>query len=217
MNENYAVKALGGNRIGWYLTLWGDPEHRDSQKQWFSPATKKQDVFFKAMKKLPIMKHHGLPPLSDVEVIGEIDIFQPDSRGIWVSGNLDENLADYPAIKQDIEAGKLYGSSGSASHLVKYSPEGHIDQWPVLEATLTPYPSDPRLRELPAQAIKSFYGQTYDELTSSSDVETIGPENGQSVKQDSEVAALKSRLAIELEILAMDMSMAEMSYNNILL
>ena len=36
---NHALKAIGEDRIGGYLVVWGSPQQRDLQGEYFTPDT----------------------------------------------------------------------------------------------------------------------------------------------------------------------------------
>ncbi|MFA5636310.1 MAG: hypothetical protein WC977_10465, partial [Anaerovoracaceae bacterium] len=55
LDDLYAVKALGRNRIGGYLVLWGDEKRRDLSGEWFTPQTEGLLSVFRAVGKVPLL------------------------------------------------------------------------------------------------------------------------------------------------------------------
>src|SRR5262245_43119710 len=92
-----AVKALdeSGDRIGGYLIVFGDSDHRDltpfrnadgSVGEWFTKST-----YFGLDWPIPMrpaLYHHGKDKQVVDECVGVIDHLKADDIGIWAEGQL---------------------------------------------------------------------------------------------------------------------------------
>lgn len=139
------VKALGEGRVGGYLVRFSDQKEKDLSGEFFTAKTyfgprdgDGADLFF----------HHGQrikgmsPDLADHQ-------FSPvktrrDDVGIFVEAALDMRDEYEQAVYELAAAGKLGWSSGTAGHLIKRASNGEIKRWPIVEASLTPTPAEPR-------------------------------------------------------------------------
>jgi hypothetical protein len=139
-----ALKAAGDGRVGGYLVVFGNPNQRDSYGEYFTPRT---DFGLDKYKNQPVLYHHGH---NDEMVcsIGIIDTLKLDGHGLYAEAQLDINHED-PRIRQyarmaydQIGTGKLFWSSGSATHLVRTTEDGEIIQWWVVEGSTTPKPAE---------------------------------------------------------------------------
>jgi hypothetical protein len=146
-----AVKSLGGNRIGGHLVLFGGPKAKDLEGQYFDAETD----FWGLDGKRPAIYHHGFSKAVGRRRLGDV-VLKADEAGIWAEGEL-EARDDYERkILAMAKAGKLGWSSGSAPHLVEVDEGGAIKSWPIVEASLTPTPVDPRTRVV---SLKSLLGR----------------------------------------------------------
>lgn len=137
-----AVKALDDRgRVGGYLVLWGDADHRDLQDEYFTPST---DLALDWYPRRPILYHHGLDEAVKAEMIGVIESMTPDDTGLWIEGQLDKRNRWTAAVLQLVRAGKLGWSSGSLVHLAKAEDDGRLTRWPIVEGSMTPTPAEPR-------------------------------------------------------------------------
>ncbi len=146
------VKALGPDRIGGYLVVWGDPRHKDLHGEYFTPHT---DLALGWYERRPVLYHHGLDGALGAALVGAIDTLRPDAVGLWAEAQLDLRQRYVRAVRDLVERGVLAWSSGSLPHLVEIAPDGHIKRWPIVEGSLTPTPAEPRRTTV--QAIKSAY------------------------------------------------------------
>lgn len=154
-----AVKALGAGRVGGYLIRFGSPDDHDVQGDFFTRETYLGraikggvDVIFDH----GMFKRHPLAHKLGNKVIGEGSISERED-GWYVEAALDTSD---PAVKSAYEAaerGELGWSSGSTDRMVRKTAIkagiNRVDAWPLIEASLTPKPVDPRNR---AFAIKSL-------------------------------------------------------------
>jgi HK97 family phage major capsid protein len=138
-----AVKALGNGKVGGYLVRFSTEHDPDLTGDYFTKST---DFDIDDPRPLTVYYQHGQDPVVKKRKLGKAQV-QTDDVGVWIEAQL--KLADEydRAIYQMVEAGKLKWSSGSASHLVERNATGkaaHIKAWPLVEATLTPTPAEPR-------------------------------------------------------------------------
>jgi HK97 family phage major capsid protein len=159
-----AVKALGNNRIGGYLIVWGDAEHRDLQEEYFTPET---NLSLQWYEKRPMLYHHGLDGTVSTKSVGTIDTLKADDTGLWAEGPLELEPDQWEqvqrkkrneflrAIDRMVKEGLFNWSSGSLPHMVKTADDGRIIEWPLVEGSLTPTPAEPR-QGTGIQSIKSY-------------------------------------------------------------
>ncbi len=149
-----AVKSISedGYKIGGYLVVWGSYHDKDLQGEWFTPQT---DLALGLYPVRPIFYDHGANEALKSSMIGTIDTLKTDDVGLWCEGQLDRHNRYVKALQQLIAKGALGWSSGSLPHLISKNTNGEITRWPVIEASVTPVPANPRLSSV--SAIKSAY------------------------------------------------------------
>jgi HK97 family phage major capsid protein len=98
-----------------------------------------------------VLYDHGLRSVQ--HVIGKTISVEADEQGLWVEAELDRNKAYVDMVVQLVEKGALGWSSGSVGHLTRRNGKS-IQQWPIIEMSLTPTPAEPRL--LGVELIKSL-------------------------------------------------------------
>lgn len=135
------LKSADEGRIGGYLVVWGSPQQKDLQGEYFTPKT---DLGLKWYHNRPMLYHHGIDGSLKAEPIGVIDTLQADEVGVWAEGQLDMHHRYATAIKRLVERGVLGWSSGTLPHLVERDANGNIKRWPIVEGSLTPTPAEPR-------------------------------------------------------------------------
>jgi hypothetical protein len=139
-----AVKALpeGNGRIGGYLIVFGDGEHRDLQGEYF---TAKTDFMLEGypIAGERVLYHHGLDKKLGAKPLARIDVMRTDAVGVWVEAQLDMADAYQQAIEEMVQAGKLGWSSGALPQTVDVDGSGEIKRWAVIEGSLTPRPAQP--------------------------------------------------------------------------
>jgi HK97 family phage major capsid protein len=138
-----AVKMLDADRgrIGGYLVVWGSPEQRDTQGEFFSTRT---ELGLDWYDRRPVLYQHGHDGALKAEMIGTIERMQRDDLGLWVEAQLDLRQRYTRAIQELIRRGALHWSSGSLPAAVQVAGDGHIERWPIVEGSLTPTPAEPR-------------------------------------------------------------------------
>jgi HK97 family phage major capsid protein len=145
------IDAEGG-RVGGYLVVWGSPEQRDLQGEYFTPET---ELGLDWYDQRPALYHHGLDGSVKAAVIGVIDTLRADSTGVWAEAQLDTRQRYVRTIQKLVDKGALGWSSGSLPHLVEVADDGRIVRWPIVEGSLTPTPAEPRRTDV--RTIKSAY------------------------------------------------------------
>lgn len=149
------IKALDSNgRIGGYLVVWGSPQQRDLQGEYFTQATDLKLNWYGG--KRPALYHHGLDDAVKADEIGEIDVLKADDTGVWAEAQLNMHNRYVRAVQRLVDKGALGWSSGSMPNLVQVDKDGHIKVWPIAEGSMTPSPAEPRntgIRSL--KAVKS--------------------------------------------------------------
>jgi len=147
-----ALKLLGTDgRVGGYLVVWGSPQQRDLQGEYFTPET---DLALEWYAQRPVLYHHGLDGTLKGSIIGTIDTLRPDATGLWAEAQLDLRKRYVRTVLQLVERGVLGWSSGSLPHLVEVEDDGHIKKWPLVEGSLTPSPAEPRKTDV--RTIKNY-------------------------------------------------------------
>lgn len=139
-------------RIGGYLIVWGGPDARDLQGEYFTPQT---DLALDWYPQRPVLYHHGLDGSLKAAVIGVLDTLRPDEVGLWAEAQLDLRQKYVRAVLRLVEKGVLGWSSGSLPHLAQVAADGRIVRWPLIEGSLTPTPAEPRRTDV--QTLKSAY------------------------------------------------------------
>lgn len=148
-----AVKFVGdatAGRVGGYLVVWGSPEQRDLQGEYFTPDS---DLKLDWYDKRPVLYHHTLDAEVGTLQIGEIVSLKADNVGLWAEAQLDMRNRYVAKINDLVNKGVLGWSSGSIPHMVQVAADGHIKRWPIVEGSLTPTPAEPR--KTTVSAIKS--------------------------------------------------------------
>lgn len=147
-----AVKALGGGRVGGYLILFSTAADPDLSGDYFTKST---DFFFDEQPRAVVLYDHGLDPTLKARKLGR-GALRIDDVGVWVEAQLELRDQYEKAVYAMAEAGKLGWSSGSVPHLVERTPvkkSAEIKSWPIVEASLTPMPIEPRTS---AMTLKSY-------------------------------------------------------------
>jgi HK97 family phage major capsid protein len=152
MQTTLKTLDAGAGRVGGYLVVWGSPEQRDLQGEYF---TRETELGLDWYDRRPVLYHHGLDGDLQAAVIGEIDQLKTDETGVWAEAQLDLRKRYVRTVLRLVEKGVLGWSSGSLPHLVEVADDGHIRRWPIIEGSLTPAPAEPRRTD--ARTIKSAY------------------------------------------------------------
>lgn len=143
-----AAKALDdAGRVGGHLVLWGDAEHTDISpyRDYFAKDTRFRLEHRTAVEAI---YHHGRDPILQDREIG-LGSVKADEIGLWYEGQLHLRDEYERKVWAMVKAGKLGLSSGSVPHLVRREKQANgshkITSWPIVEASLTPTPAEPRI------------------------------------------------------------------------
>ena len=140
-----AVKSLGNGKIGGYLVRFSTEKDPDLSGEFFTKST-----YFgpRDGDGADMLFHHGIPMKTGLEGLAD-HLFKPvkarkDEIGIWVEAVLDAANQYEKAVLELAASGKLGWSSGTAKHMIRRAETGEIKRWPIVEASLTPTPAEPR-------------------------------------------------------------------------
>jgi HK97 family phage major capsid protein len=136
------IKALGEGRVGGYLVVWGNPQQRDLQGEYFTKDTDFKLDWYGSTR--PMLYHHAMDGTIKSTTIGVIDAIKADEIGLWAEAQLHMRDKYVQAVSRLIQKGVLGWSSGSAPNLVEISNDGQIKTWALLEGSATPTPAEPR-------------------------------------------------------------------------
>lgn len=116
---------------------FGSEADRDSDGQWFDAQTRFHEDKFPLP---PSVYYHGFGPdrrpLGAPEYIGKAVRRWVDQAGVWYRVVLDKASEYARRVWEAAKAGRARASSGSAMHLVRVDPNGHIREWPVVELSI---------------------------------------------------------------------------------
>lgn len=156
---DYSVKMLPDGRVGGYAVRFGSADEPDlSQFQDF--FTKSTDYWLAHWQTRPMLYHHAQDEATkDAPVVGVWTKAKVDDIGVWLEGQLDSAHRYAGAVKELIRRGVIKLSSDSAPHLVIREPQPNgtnwVKRWPMLAASLTVSPAEPRL--MPVAALKAAF------------------------------------------------------------
>lgn len=165
--------------------------------------TKSTDFWLDHWRVRPMLYHHAQDPGTAADpVIGWWTKAWTDDIGVWLEGQLNVAHRYYAAITELIRRGLLRISTDSAPHLVIREPRGaaqEVKRWPIIAASLTPAPAEPRL--LPAD-LKSLLASCG--LDAWAPHEALDPDPGEARHAAEAGSDEAQRLAIELDILHLE-------------
>lgn len=157
------IKALGGDRIGGYAVLFGAEDTHD--------ASEMRDFFTKSTDfwldhfgwPRPMTYHHGLEPATkDAPIVGHWASARVDDVGVWMEGELNRAHKYHNAVKELVRRGYLKLSSDSAPQWVirEKQPSGShfVKRWPLITASPTVTPAEPRMMGLSFKALLADLG-----------------------------------------------------------
>jgi len=195
-----AVKMIDEDTgvIQGYAVRFGSAEEPDvsEHRDYFTPAT---EYWLDQWDRRPMLYHHAQDPATKaVPVIGSWIEAGMDEVGVWLKGQLDAAHRYHAAIKELVRRGLLRISTDSAPHLVVRQPmpggAHKVLRWPIMAASLTPTPAEPRL--LPVE-YKSLFAELGYEAS-----DPDGRAGAQSAKAARDNAL--RRLALELDVLELE-------------
>lgn len=147
------LKALGEGRVGGYLVRFSTADDPDLTGDFFTPNT--DFDLTNGNKSVPVLFHHGMDGTLKKRRLGRADL-RVDDVGVWMEAQLTLRDDYERAVYDMVAAGKMGLSSGSASHLVERDVSGksaHITAWPIVEASITPTPAEPRTAVVPLKSL----------------------------------------------------------------
>lgn len=115
---------------------------KDTDGEYFSPRTDLCLDWFPTDR--PLLYHHGMDDSVKTSVVGRVDskTARKAIDGWWVEAQLQQSSKYFDSIKQLIDQGVLYGSSGAMGGLTQKARDGEILRWPWVEQSLTPTPAN---------------------------------------------------------------------------
>jgi len=157
--RSLVAKSISDGRIGGYAVLWGGDIQRDLEGEYFTDNTTELTTIYEAVKRVPLLYHHGLDDTIKTSVIGVVDTIIKDDLGLWYEAQL--RMADgyESAIMNLLKEGKLRTSTQTLASAHSISKTGEILRWPIVEVTLTPTPAEYRMLAMPVDELKSFYNE----------------------------------------------------------
>jgi hypothetical protein len=156
------IKALDGDAIGGFAVLFGDESTPDlSEKRDY--FTKTTDYWLDRFGwPRPMTYHHGIDEdTRDDPIVGVWNKAVVKDEGIWLEGQLDRAHRYHGAIKELVRRGYLKLSSDSAPQWVIRERRGsahEVKRWPLLTASPTVTPAEPRLSGLAFKALVAELG-----------------------------------------------------------
>lgn len=139
-----AIKALGNGLIEGILVPFTSPERKDLHQQYFSKRTNLYLGDYPHLG-LQTMYQHGLDPTFGIRRNGLVKAADMQDVGSWIRAQLELRDEYEQAVYELAERGVLSWSSGALPQSVRVAPDGHIDDWAVIEPSLTPTPAMPYL------------------------------------------------------------------------
>jgi hypothetical protein len=201
-----AVKMLPDGTLVAQAVRFGSPDEPD-MSAYADFFTKSTDFWLKQWDRRPMLYHHAMDEgTKDAPVIGEWVKAWADDAGVWLQGQLDAAHKYHAAIKELARRGLLRVSTDSAPHLVRRArqPNGthEVKTWPILAASLTVSPAEPRLIPAELKATLADLGLSIDDAGPEATPETDAQRRA-SAAADGSAAR---RLAMELDLLDMETS-----------
>lgn len=166
-NFDNALKAISETpdelRVGNYLVLWGDENHRDleglgskrvnddgSRGEFFTPQTVFDSTYTKSSSVL-VDWEHGLDPdemgIDEDELLGYVDLktIHKDEKGLFGERVLNRRHKYLQYLEELIKAGLIGSSTMSTNKGVQRKSNGEITKFPLKRDTLTVQPMEPRM------------------------------------------------------------------------
>jgi phage head maturation protease len=209
--DDGAVKSLGDGRVGGYAVRFGDASEPDLSafRDYFTKST---DFWLDHWSTRPMLYHHAQDEATKAApVVGTWTSATVDSVGVWLEGQLNKAHQYHGAIKELVRRGALKLSSDSAPHLVvrerQMNGAHEIKRWPLLAASLTPTPAEPRLMAI--DYIKALYTEAGIDLPpveiDDDSPEASEPEAVEVADATKTAAANRARrLSLELDLLLLE-------------
>ena len=194
------VKMLDDGTIIAQAVRFGSPDEHDmsAYKDFFTKST---DFWLERWDRRPMLYHHAMDEgTRDAPVIGMWIKAWTDDAGVWLQGQLDKAHKYHSAIKELARRGLLRVSTDSAPHLVQRESMAngvnYVKTWPIMAASLTVSPAEPRL--IPAE-LKTMLSELGIDIAADADA-TFEADRPQAKGDDGRAR----RIAAELELLALE-------------
>lgn len=126
---------------GLAIPFGGPADGKDLQGETFTKDTDLALDWFPEGR--PVLYNHGFDDSVGVQVIGRQTTAKTLDEGVWVEAQLNRAHRYWGKVKELVDGGKLYFSSGTFPHLVKTTGDGVIKRWPWIENSLTTTPANP--------------------------------------------------------------------------
>ncbi len=160
------IKKVNGQQYGGFLVKFTDSEKKDLTGEWFDQETDFMLGVY-PIKGIHALYDHGLDTSIGAIPIGDITDVQKKPDGLWsvLNFNFAENLKAYltelaapdkwkneqmakaqryhAMLKEMLDNGELGWSSGAHPQSIRVAKSGHIDRWPIWEASATLQPAMP--------------------------------------------------------------------------
>ena len=192
--ENTSIKAVGdGWEVDVLIAPFGSENDKDSDGEYFDATTKFHEDKYPSP---PAVYYHGYDEpgraSASPQYIGKTVKRWVDSAGAWLRMQLDKTSEYAARVRDAVLAGTARASSGSAKHLTRRDANGHITEWPIVEASLFDMaggkePSNRYAVVLPAA--KAIYESAGLEIPSGL---TVEPEPVESAEAVGDIAPVKA-------------------------
>ena len=198
-----AVKALDGDRIGGLAVRFGSPNETDIS-QFRDYFTKNTDYWIDAWDRRPILYHHAMDEsTADDPVIGTWTKATVTDEGVWLEGELSKAYKYQSAIKELVRRGALRISTDSAPHLVRRAAKSgahEVTRWPIVAASLTVSPAEPRLHGVSFKALLAELGLDAIDSPEANDPDPVEVAHATKTAADDRAR----RLLLTLDVLALE-------------
>jgi HK97 family phage major capsid protein len=196
------VKALGNGKVGGYLIRFTSEKELDLEGDYFAG-----DTYYGNAKAVDVYYQHGLDNTLKRRVIGEAALDIQDA-GVWAEAQLELRDEYERAIYELAEAGKLGWSSGTAGHLMERDGS-KITRWPIVEASLTPTPAEPKNSAIPLKSLITPEGAEREGETKTNSLskekametqeilDALKAQSEETANNAAELAALKAKEVVE--------------------
>jgi|GEM_PF-3277400 len=105
--------------------------------------TKNTNFAFDWFQERPLLYQHGKDNDVKLVPVGRVKSWMVGDKAVTTQAILDKNSEYFEAIREAVDKGGLYFSSGAMGHLVQIDKQtGEIKTWPWVELSLTPTPAN---------------------------------------------------------------------------
>ncbi len=201
-----AIKSLDNDMIRGYAVRFGDSDHPDLQKDYYTKSTDFWLDHFGWPR--PITYHHGMDAgTRNDPVIGQWLKAGIDDVGVWMEGQMDRAHVYYKAMKELAQRGYIRLSSDSAPQWVIREKQENgvnfIKRWPLITSSCTVTPMEPRMLPVEVKAYLAEIGVDIDADTEVNDPDDAKAD-GQKATDDDRARAI----LLELELLELELETA---------